>query len=447
MAVSWPADHVERRPIAALVPYANNSRSHSPAQIGQIAASIKQWGWTVPVLVDEAGGLIAGHARIAAARLLGIADAPVMVARGWSEDQKRAYVLADNQLAMNAAWDSGLLAQELKALAASAFDMDLIGFAPDELAQLLGGQDQGLTDPDDTPAAPAEPVTKRGDVWELGRHRIMCGDAGDQLEIEALTRGVVPDLANCDPPYGISVVKGGSIGKVGGGKPHPFAGRVHGRARNAIIEPGVYAPIIGDDTTDTAMLGYRTLVSIGVPAIVLWGGNYFANLLSPSRCWLVWDKENTGSFADCELAWTNQDAVVRLFRHQWSGLIKASERGEKRVHPTQKPVALANWVCKTVAPQATTVIDLFLGSGSALISAEQSKLALFGMELAPAYVDVAVLRWQAFTGLRATLEGGGRSFSDIANERVPITSAPVAAAVKIEAAHKSRGRPKAVVAI
>jgi hypothetical protein len=347
-----------------------------------------------------------------------------MTARGWTEAQKRAYVIADNKLALNAGWDEDLLRVELSDLQAGGFDLGLAGFEATELEALLAEANSGLTDPDDATDVQPREVSALGDVWLLGRHRVMVGDGTSQTDIERLVAGVVPDLANCDPPYGISVVK---AGKVGGGKPHPFKGsvggakpfgRVHGPAKNAIIQPGMYAPIIGDETTDTAVASYHALVALGVPAIVLWGGNYFANALPPSRCWLVWDKENTGSFADAELAWTNQDAVVRLLRHQWSGLIKASERGECRVHPTQKPAALADWVIETVSPNAKTVIDLFLGSGATLISAERKRLTFFGMEMAPAYVDVAVRRWQAFTGDDAMLEGDGRTFTQLEEARL-----------------------------
>lgn len=147
------------------------------------------------------------------------------------------------------------------------------------------------------------------------------------------------------------------------------------------------------------------------------GGNYFADALPPSRCWLVWDKENTGTFADAELAWTNADKVVKLIRHQWSGLIKASERGEKRVHPTQKPVALAEWVIDTMAPQAETILDGFLGSGWTLIAAERKSISCIGLELSPAYVDVAIKRWQDFTGQKAILESTGRTFEEVASDR------------------------------
>ena len=427
----------------SIEPYARNSRTHSDRQVEQIAASIREFGFTQPILVDGASGIIAGHGRLLAAKTLGMAEVPVIEPAGLSAAQKRAYVIADNKLTLNGGWDDAILADELKALGSEGFDLGLTGFDEIELVSFLSGN-EGPTDPDDVPEPPVVPVSRLGDLWICGNHRVMCGDSLDLEQVRRLLGGVVPDIANCDPPYGINIVShasasvGGAkpFGKVGDGKPHPFAGkppghvhalaplgpalrqgRVHGPAKRAIIKPGVYAQIIGDDTTETAVRGYAALSEVGVPTIVLWGGNYFANDLPPSRCWLVWDKENTGTFADAELAWTNKDAVVRVFRHQWSGLIKASERGEKRSHPTQKPVALSEWVLDTLAPKAATAIDLFLGSGSMLMACERKGVACFGMEMAEPYIDVIVNRWQAFTGLSATLEGDGRTFVEIAAVR------------------------------
>jgi hypothetical protein len=320
---TWPADRVDRWPLAKLVPAARNARTHSDEQVTQLAASIEEWGWTIPVLVDEAGGIIAGHGRVMAAHRLGLEDVPVMVAAGWSESKKRAYMLADNKLTLNGEWDLDRLAIEIAELRASDFDISLIGFNESEIDDLLKADGGGLTDPEEAPEPPADPVSKIGDVWLLGKHRLVCGDCTDAEAVANLCSGVVPDLANCDQPYGVSIVKGASygganplgsadrtdihvvaFGKIGGGKPHPYAGakqgRVHGPAKRAIIKPGIYAPIIGDDSTATAIAAYAALVELGVPAIVLWGGNYFANQLPPSRCWLVWDKENIGSFADAE---------------------------------------------------------------------------------------------------------------------------------------------------
>ena len=159
-AKEWPADHVERRSVALLVPYARNARTHSDAQVAQIAASIREWGWTVPVLIDDTGGLIAGHGRVLAARMLGIEEVPVIVAIGWSEAKRRAYMLADNKLALNAGWDEAMLAFELNDLQALAFDMSLVGFSAEELAELTANKTAGLTDPDDVPELPTTPVTR-----------------------------------------------------------------------------------------------------------------------------------------------------------------------------------------------------------------------------------------------------------------------------------------------
>jgi ParB-like chromosome segregation protein Spo0J len=181
---SWPADRVERWPVAKLVPNARNARTHSDEQVTQLAASIEEWGWTIPVLVDEAGGIIAGHGRVMAAHRLDIEDVPVMVAAGWSESKKRAYMLADNKLTLNAEWDLERLAIEIAELRAHDFDISLIGFSESEIDDLLKADRGGLTDPDEAPEPPADPVSALGDVRLLGRHRLVCGDCTDPLVVE-----------------------------------------------------------------------------------------------------------------------------------------------------------------------------------------------------------------------------------------------------------------------
>ena len=172
----WAADAIERRAVVSLVPYARNARTHSEMQIGQIAASISHWGWTMPVLIDEAGMIIAGHGRVLAAARLGLGEVPVMVARGWSQAQKQAYVIADNKLTLNAGWDEALLRIEVADLASMGFDLPLMGFDEHELAALTGSN-PGLTDPDEVPEPPAIPIAQLGEVWQIGRHRLVCGDA------------------------------------------------------------------------------------------------------------------------------------------------------------------------------------------------------------------------------------------------------------------------------
>src|SRR6516165_6832042 len=200
----WPADQVERWPIERLIPYANNPRLHSAADFDKIAASILKWGWTNPALVDENGTLIAGHGRVAAAAKLKLTSIPVIVARGWSEDEKQAYLLADNELAARAGWDPDLLRNELRLLQFSGFDLDLIGFKPDRLQEILAGLgSSGLTDPDSVPEPPDQPVTRPGDLWLLGDHRIGCGDSTSAADVEPVLTGSQPHLMVTDPPYGV----------------------------------------------------------------------------------------------------------------------------------------------------------------------------------------------------------------------------------------------------
>ena len=199
----WPADTVERRKVADLIPYARNARTHSEAQVRQIAASIDEWGWTSPILVDEKNSIIAGHGRLMAADKLGLKDVPVMVATGWTEAQKKAYILADNQLALNAGWDSELLKVELQELDGLDFDLDLIGFGEDFLADMLIDGNEGLTDPDEIPDVQDEAVSKLGDVWILDKHRIVCGDSTDADTVDKCLNGVAPHLMVTDPPYGV----------------------------------------------------------------------------------------------------------------------------------------------------------------------------------------------------------------------------------------------------
>lgn len=200
-----PADKVEQWDINKLVPYARNSRTHSDEQVAQIAASIKEWGFTTAVLVDEDGGIIAGHGRTLAAHRLNMKEVPVMVAAGWSDAKKRAYIIADNKLALNAGWDNEMLALELSELKDLDFDLDLTGFTADEIAALMPEQiEPGLTDEDDVPDVPVNPVTVLGDVWLLGNHRVMCGDSTSVDAVEKLLESQKADLLFTDPPYGVS---------------------------------------------------------------------------------------------------------------------------------------------------------------------------------------------------------------------------------------------------
>jgi DNA modification methylase len=391
---------IEQRKIEALIPYVNNSRTHSDEQVAQIAASVREFGWTNPILVDGQNGIIAGHGRLAAARKLGLAEVPVIVLDHLSDAQKKALVIADNKLASNAGWDDEMLRLELGDLQEMGFDATLTGFSTDELDALLNvieGTD-GLTDEDDVPEAPEEPTTRLGDVWILGKHRLMCGDSTSIDAVERLMDGQKADMVFTDPPYGISIV--GKKGNVG--------------ATN-LAKAKVYSSILGDQTIDVAIESFQVIKTINAQVEIIWGGNYYANHLENSSCWIVWDKNNTGNFADAELAWTNQKTAVRVFKHTWNGMIKESERNESRVHPTQKPVALAVWSFENYGKDLKIVLDLFGGSGSTLIACEKTARQCRMMELDPKYCDVIVKRWQEFTGKAATHAESGIAFDSMTN--------------------------------
>ena len=382
-----PADKVEQWPIEKLVPYAKNSRTHSDDQIAQLAASIKEWGFTSAILVDEDGGIIAGHGRVMAARKLGLASLPVMVAKGWSEAQKRAYVIADNKLALNAGWDNELLALELAELDGLGFDLELTGFSLDEIAALKPEEvPAALTDEDDVPDVPADPVTRLGDVWLLGQHRLMCGDSTMLGDVETLMGGVSPDCIHTDPPYGMNAV-----------------------SKSSVLKKNYKQDILGDDTPDVAKDAFRLVYGLWPDAKqIWWGANYYCSVLPDSECWLVWDKDNGQSDqTDCELAWANFRSVVRQFT-------MASEK-KNRVHPTQKPVALMEWIFRRFKLSVKTVADFFGGSGTTLIAAEKNGVQAFVMEFDPRFCDVIVKRWQDFTGKQATHEETGKHFAEVKN--------------------------------
>jgi 16S rRNA G966 N2-methylase RsmD len=391
---------IEHVKTEALIPYARNSRTHSEQQVAQIAASIREFGFTNPVLIDANNGIIAGHGRVMAAQKLGRKDVPCLRLDHLTDAQKRAYVLADNQLALNAGWDDEMLRIELDELKAVDFDLSLIGFDDDELGALLAGSGtEGLTDEDDVPEAPDQPVTVEGDVWLLGQHRLMCGDSTSIDAVERLMDGRAVDCVYTDPPYGISIVQGN---KVGGSN---------------VVQSSNYAPVANDNSIEVAVAAISVIATLGAKVQIIWGGNYYAASLPNSSCWIVWDKKNSGNFADCELAWTNQTTAVRKFEHMWNGMVKASEHGQKRVHPTQKPIALAEWCIDNYAEECVTVLDLFGGSGSTLIACETRRKDCFVMELSAAYCDVIIKRWQDFTGKQATLEATGQTFADVTGER------------------------------
>ena len=376
--------------VESLIPYIKNSRTHSEAQIAQIAASIKEFGWTNPILVDGDNGVIAGHGRLLAARKLGHKEVPTIELAHMTDNQKKAYVIADNQLAMNAGWDTAILSLELADLKDQGFELDILGFDPKELDSLLEPEQvDGLTDEDAVPDVPEEPKTKLGDIYQLGNHRLMCGDSTSIDAVEKLVSNSKIDLCYTDPPYGINEKGDRTARKTGLAKNHNFKD-------------------FKDDTIDYAVEAYQIVEGVlNVPRQVWWGANYYCHALPQSNNWFVWDKRVEEKMADtqsdCELAWVKSKwSSVRIFRHLWKGFNKDSERNQQRVHPTQKPVALAEWSFDYFK-EVNKVLDLFGGSGSTLIACEKTNRSCYMMEFEPHYCDVIVKRWEDFTGKKAVL--------------------------------------------
>lgn len=380
---------VTHEKVEDLIPYASNSRTHSEQQIAQIAASIREFGWTNPVLINDENSIIAGHGRLLAARQLKMTEVPCIKLDHLTKSQQKALVIADNQLALNAGWDVEMLKAEISGLDTDGFDLDLLGFDSDFLDGLLIEETEGLTDEDAVPDVPEEPETKLGDVWILGRHRLMCGDSTSIDAVERLMGGRKADMVFTDPPYGISVVGGAKArnGSIGG------AGKV---------KASEYRAIIGDDEDYNPT---HIFASFPDAKYILWGANYYSDKLPVGGRWFVWDK-NRGegtTFSDCELAWSNiKGIVVKKYKVTWDGMNREGESG-KRVHPTQKPVLLSEKIL-TDFYHEKVIVDFFGGSGSTLIACEKTARDCRMMELDPKYCDVIKKRWEDFTGQKAILE-------------------------------------------
>jgi len=368
-----------------LIPYAKNSRTHSEAQVAQIAGSIKEFGFNNPVLIDEDNGIIAGHGRVMAAQKLGLQAVPCIRLAHLSDTQRKAYVIADNRLALNAGWDDQMLTVELQELDSESFDLSLLGFEADELNALLNPikETEGLTDEDKVPEVPEEPKTKPGDIYKLGRHRLMCGDSTSIDAVEKLMDGNKVDLIFTDPPYNVA-----------------FNGR-----------SGKHEVIKNDNLSEQEFENFitevcNTIQLIDPKAYYIWCNWDFYGALQgklPYKACIVWAKNvfgmGQGYRHQHEFCLFNGkiDEVVKNESDLWS-----IKKDTKYVHPTQKPVALSVRAFGNHI-KLTNVLDLFGGSGSTLIGAEQTGRTCYAMELDPKYCDVIVKRWEDFTGQKAEL--------------------------------------------
>jgi DNA modification methylase len=411
------ADRIELWPIDRLRPYERNPRTHSDEQVDQIAASMVEFGWTNPILVDETSGILAGHGRLLAARKLGLAEVPVIRFEHLSEAQKRAYILADNQLALQAGWDDALLAEELAWLRDERFGLDLVGFDATELERLLALADgeAGSDDAEDeVPEPPEEPVSRPGDLWILGNHRLLCGDATVLADVERVLGGQLADMTFCDPPYNVD-----------------YANTPKDKLR------GKHRPILNDDLG----VGFEAFLNDACVNIVsvTKGACYIcmssSELHTLQRAFtaaggkwstfVIWAK-NTFTLGRADYQ-RQYEPILYGWKegsdHYWCG---ARDQGDvwffdkparNDLHPTMKPVALVERAIRNSSKSRDIVLDPFGGSGSTLIACEKTGRQARLIELDPKYVDTIIQRWQAYSGGTATLDADGRSFEEITAQR------------------------------
>jgi len=412
---------IETVKLAALIPYARNSRTHSDAQVAQIAASIKEFGFTNPVLIDETGSIIAGHGRVMAARKLTRPDVPCIRLSHLTEAQKKAYIIADNKLALNAGWDDEMLSVELADLKDLGFDLDLTGFSADEINALLAPNGtEGLTDEDAVPEAPVDPVTKLGDVWLLGDHRVMCGDSTSIDAVEKLMGGQKADLCFTSPPYAL----GNSVSLSGN--------KVMSKKGNAYTQHKDNA-----DEWANLMEGWW---SASIPYVSAWvvnvqplAGNkrnlfnWVNDRINQLCDFITWDKGHAapqmaeGVMSSCfewMIIFGAENASRSVPFSSWRGTIKNVYSAPPQrsndfasIHAATMPTHVPEWVFTKLCDKAKSVYEPFAGTGTTLIACEKTGRINRSMELDPKYCDVIVKRWQEFTGKTATLEATKEPFN------------------------------------
>src|SRR6056297_1288482 len=417
MTLSFAPDAIEMWPLTKLQPYANNAKAHGADQVAKIAASMAEFDWTVPCLVADDGELIAGHGRVLATTQLGLTEAPVIVLGHLTEAQRRAYRIADNKLTELGTWDEALLSVELNDLLAEDYDLSLIGFDDAELEALLAGEVDPETaareGEDDVPEAPDTPISRPGDLWVLGKHRLLCGDATVATDVERLLGDVKPLLMVTDPPYGVEY--------------DPSWRNEAGAAKTKRT-----GKVLNDDRAD-----WREAWALfpGDVAYV-WHGALHAATVAESleaagftiRAQIIWAKERL-VLSRGDYHWQHEPAwyaVKKTGTGQWAGdrkqttlwQIPSKDQDASTVHGTQKPVECMRRPILNNSSPGQAVYEPFMGSGTTLIAAEMSGRVSYGIELNPAYVDVAIQRWQKLTGAKAVLYGSDKTFDTLKGERV-----------------------------
>ncbi len=394
------AERIEVWPLGQLVPYDKNPRTHSAEQIGQIAASIAEFGFLNPILVDTTAGIIAGHGRLAAAKQLGLAQVPVVVLDHLTELQKRAYVIADNKLAENAGWDENLLRAEIEALAAADFDLPVIGFSDAELAAYLYIEENaGATDEDAVPEIPKEATTKIGDLWQLGNHRLYCGDSTVLANIEKVLDGALADMVFTDPPYNVDY--GNS-----------FKDEIRGNKRKILNDN------LGSDFAQFLYDVCLNLLTVCKGALYICTAREvhalqkaFTDAGGKLSTFIIWAKNHfTLGASDYQRQY---EPILYGWKegvdHYWCGARDQSDIWpvnkpvKNDLHPTMKPVELIERAIRNSSKNRDIILDCFGGSGSTIIAAEKLGRQCRMIEMEPKYCDVIIKRWEDFTGQKAEL--------------------------------------------
>jgi DNA modification methylase len=406
-SIAWPAAKVELWPIERLTVNPRNARVHSPEQVEQIRASLREFGWTMPVLVRESGMLIAGHGRLDAARLEGIVDVPTIVARGWTEAQCQAYAIADNRLTEASEWSDELLRLELGDLREAGFDLTLTGFSKNELDRLLqvGADLDG--DPDKAPEPPADPISRPGDLWICGEHRVLCGDATVLSDVEKVLDGELADMTFCDPPYGVNYANSAEDKKRGKNRPIlndnlglEFGAFLYDACVNILtVTKGAVYVCMSSSELDALQQAFRKA-----------GGKWSTFVIWAKNTFTLGRSDYQRQYEPILYGW--KDGAD----HYWCG---ARDQGDvwffdkpakNDLHPTMKPVALVERAIRNSSKSRDIVLDPFGGSGTTLIAAERAGRRARLIELDPKYADVIVARWQEATGGSARHAATGQMF-------------------------------------
>ena len=415
MTISWLADKIEQWPTAKLVPYARNARTHSDAQVAQIAASIAEFGFTNPILAGSDGVIVAGHGRLAAAQKLGIATVPVVVLDHLTPTQRRALVIADNRIAENAGWDEAMLQVELADLQGDDFDLSLTGFDADALADLLAGEEttsDGQTDEDSVPDAGTS-ITRPGDVWICGNHRVICGDSTDASTYDALMAGEIADMVFTDPPYNVDYANTAKDKMRGTDRPilNDNLGAGFHDFLLAALTPtlahcrgGIYVAMSSSEL-DVLQSAFRTA-----------GGKWSTFIIWAKHTFTLGHADYQRQFEPILYGWPSDGT-----RH-WCGArdqgdvwnIKKPHKND--LHPTMKPVELVERAVRNSSRPGDIVLDSFGGSGTTMIASEKSDRKARLIELDPKYVDVIVRRWQDYAGAQATRQSDGVAFDALVSE-------------------------------